>query len=52
MPLDEILDTHRLSSSSLTSLLREFDMTKDGKGAKITDFDSQDIFGISSWQSD
>lgn len=37
MPLDEIIDTHLLSKSSITSLVKEFDMTKEGKGAKMSD---------------
>lgn len=49
VPLDQILDTHRLASGSITTLLKEFDMKKGGKGAKMADVDTQDIFGISSW---
>lgn len=51
-PLDEILDTHRLASGSITALLKEFDMNKGGKGAKIADVATDDIFGISSWTSE
>ena len=40
VPLDRILDSHRLSQSSITSLIKEFDMTKTGKGAKLADFES------------
>ena len=49
IPLDEVLDTHLLSGSSLTTLLKEFDMVKGGKGAKLAEVGSEDIFGISSW---
>ena len=49
VPLDEILDTHLLSQSSLTVLAKEFDMRKGGKGAKMADVESTDIFGISTW---
>jgi len=49
VPLDEVLDTHCLSGASITSLLKEFDMTKHGKGPKIADVESQDILGVSSW---
>ena len=50
IPLDEILDTHKLTESSLTILTKEFDMSKGKKsGPKITDVDSVDIFGLSSW---
>lgn len=47
IPLDEILDTHHSCEASLTCLVKEFDMTKGGKGAKMSDVESQDIFGIS-----
>jgi len=47
IPLDEVLDTHALSGSSITSLVKEFDMTKGGKGAKLADAESEDIFGLS-----
>lgn len=49
IPLDEVLDTHLLSGSSLTTLMKEFDMVKGGKGAKLAEVGSEDIFGISSW---
>jgi hypothetical protein len=51
IPLDDILDTHLLSKSSITSLVKEFDMMKGGKGAKMSDVAGgcQDIYGISSW---
>ena len=48
IPLDEVLDTHLLTKSSLTVLGKEFDMRKGGKGAK-NDVESTDIFGISQW---
>jgi translation initiation factor eIF-2B subunit gamma len=48
VPLDEILDTHSLSGSAITTLIKEFDMTKLGKGAKLADSESSDIFGLSS----
>lgn len=48
-PLDEILDTHVLSKSSLTVLAKEYDMKKTNKGPKLADVEGQDIFGISSW---
>ena len=51
-PLDEILDTHVLCQSSITALIKEFDMSKGGKGAKQADVDSQDIFGVSEWSTD
>ena len=37
IPLDDILDTHLFSKSSITSLVKEFDMMKGGKGAKMSD---------------
>ena len=49
IPLDDILDTHLLTESSLTVLGKEFDMRKGGKGAKMADVESTDIFGLSSW---
>ena len=49
MPLDEVLDTHIQSGASITCLSKEFDMSKDGKGAKITDVESEDVFGLSPW---
>lgn len=52
VPIDEILDTHVLSGAQLTALLKEFDMVKGGKGAKLAEVGSQDIFGISSWTSE
>ena len=52
IPLDEVLDTHRLTESSLTVLAKEFDMSKGGKGAKMADVESSDIFGISSWSEE
>jgi hypothetical protein len=39
-PLDEVLDTHSVANGSITCLLKEFDMTKGGKGAKAADVDS------------
>lgn len=51
-PLDELLDTHVLCHSSITALIKEFDMSKGGKGAKQADVDSQDIFGVSEWSTD
>jgi hypothetical protein len=33
-------------------LIKEFDMTRGGNGAKLTDFESQDIFGISNWTAE
>jgi NDP-sugar pyrophosphorylase family protein len=48
IPLDELLDTHLISGASLTCLIKEFDMTKGGKGAKMADVESQDVFGISN----
>ena len=49
MPLDEVLDTHTLTGAAITTLIKEFDMTKLGKGPKLIDAESSDIFGISSW---
>ena len=49
IPLDEILDTHFLSNGSITSMIKEFDMEKGGKGAKLAEVGSEDIFGVSSW---
>jgi NDP-sugar pyrophosphorylase family protein len=49
IPLDELLDTHFLSKSSLTMLIKEFDMVKGGQGAKLAEVGSEDIFGVSSW---
>ena len=46
VPLDEVMDTHFMSDSSITALLKEFDMSRGGRGAK-KDEQSQDIFGIS-----
>jgi NDP-sugar pyrophosphorylase family protein len=46
------MDTHFTTQSALTCLLKEFDMTKTGKGAKISDVESQDVFGISDSRSD
>lgn len=37
VPLDEILDTHVLSKSSLTILAKEYDMKKTSKGPKLGD---------------
>lgn len=48
VPLDEVLDTHTMSDSSITSLIKEFDMVKGGEGAKLAEVGSEDIFGISS----
>lgn len=50
-PLDELLDTHRLTKGSITALLREFDMTRAGKGHKVADVESSDIFGVSTWST-
>lgn len=52
VPLDEILDTHILSDSAITTLVKEFDMSKLGKGPKLADVESSDIFGVTSWQDD
>lgn len=52
IPLDEMLDTHLTTGASLTCLIKEFDMTKGGKGAKMADVESDDIFGISTWMED
>jgi len=49
IPLDEIQDTHRLCGSSITMTLKEFDMSKTGKGPKMADVGQSDIFGISTW---
>jgi translation initiation factor eIF-2B subunit gamma len=49
IPLEKILDTHTLSGASITTLLKEFDMTKHGKGPKLADAESNDIFGLCSW---
>ena len=57
IPLDDILDTHRLANGSITALLKEYDMKKEAKGSKaptnigskMTDVDTDDIFGISAW---
>ena len=48
VPLDEVLDTHLLSGSSLTTLIKEFDMVKGGEGAKLAEVGSEDIFGVST----
>lgn len=48
IPLDQILNTHNLHNSALTVTIKEFDMTKQGKGAKLADAETSDIFGISS----
>jgi len=60
VPLDGILDTHRLAGGSITALLKEYDMKKEAKGSKaptnigskMADVDTDDIFGISSWSPD
>jgi translation initiation factor eIF-2B subunit gamma len=52
VPLDEVLDTHTLSGSAITTLAKEFDMSKLGKGPKLADVESSDIFGVSSWQDE
>jgi len=46
MPLDEVLDTHSLTGAAITTLIKEFDMSKLGKGPKLADVESTDIFGI------
>ena len=48
IPLNQILETHLVQNSTLTCLMKEFDMTKFGKGAKLADAESSDIFGLSS----
>ena len=40
MPLDELLDTHIQCQSSVTCLLKEFDMSQGGRGAKQTETDA------------
>jgi hypothetical protein len=30
-------------------MIKEFDMEKGGKGAKLAEVGSEDIFGVSSW---
>ena len=52
VPLDEVLDTHLLSGSSLTTLIKEFDMVKGGEGAKLAEVGSEDIFGVSTSPND
>lgn len=49
VPLDQILDTHMLSESTITTLIKEFDMVKGGVGAKLAEVGSEDIFGVSSF---
>ena len=49
IPLDELIKTHTLASSSITALVKEFDMNKGGKGPKVTEVDGSDIFGLSSY---
>lgn len=51
VPLDEIIDSHRLQKATITSLLKEFDMSKTGKGPKLADVETSDIFGVSNWTS-
>jgi hypothetical protein len=51
-PLDEIIDTHVVCQSSITTLIKEFDMSVGGKGAKQVDIENQDIFGVSNWTTD
>ena len=48
IPLDEVMDTHVQSKASLTVTMKEFDMDKQGKGPKLEDAESSDIFGLSS----
>jgi len=47
VPLDEVLDTHTLTGAAVTSLAKEYDMSKLAKGPKLIDVESSDIFGIS-----
>ena len=49
IPLDELIKTHTLASSSITALVKEFDMNKGGKGPKVNEVDGSDIFGLSSY---
>lgn len=46
-PLHDLLDTHVQSESSITSLIKEFDMSK-GK----LEMELPDIFGVSTWSTD
>lgn len=52
IPLDELIKTHTLASSSITALVKEFDMNKGGKGPKVTEVDARDIFGLSSYDDE
>lgn len=52
IPLDELIKTHTLSGSSITALVKEFDMNKGGKGPKVTEVDGSDIFGLSSYDDE
>lgn len=47
--LDELLDTHLQCESTITVLMKEFDMSK---GVKQADAESQDIFGVSTWSTE
>lgn len=48
VPLDEIFDTHRLSKSSMTVLLKELDVQKKTNEAGL---EFPDLFGVSDWST-
>ena len=50
-PLDEMIDTHNLNSSSVTIMLKELDLSQKSKvPLSKNEVESYDIFGLTEWK--